>query len=52
MQESIGKCGIQASIGEGKIGVSTGEGRIWASTGNRGSGRVPEIGDPGEYRER
>ena len=32
---------------EGKIRVSTEKGRIRASTGNRGSGRVPEMWDPG-----
>ena len=31
--------------------MSTGKGRIRASTGNVGSGRVPEMWDPGEYRE-
>ena len=31
--------------------MSTGKGRIWESTGNGGSGRVPEMWDPGEYRE-
>ena len=29
----------------------TGKGRIRESTGNGGSGRVPEMWDPGEYRE-
>ena len=29
----------------------TGKGRIRASTGNVGSGRVPKMWDPGEYRE-
>ena len=48
---STGKCRIRASIGEGKIRVSTGKGRIRASTGNVGSGRVPEMWDPGEYRK-
>ena len=48
---STGKGRIRASIGEGKIRVSTGKGRIQASTGNVGSGRVPEMWDPGEYRE-
>ena len=42
---------IRASIGKGKIRVSTGKCRIHASTENRGSGRVPEIWDPGEYRK-
>ena len=31
--------------------MSTGKGRIQASTGNVGSGRVPEMWNPGEYRE-
>ena len=31
--------------------MSTGKGRIRESTGNGGFGRVPEIGDPGEYRK-
>ena len=31
--------------------MSTEKGRIWVSTRNGGSGRVPEIEDPGEYRE-
>ena len=34
---------------EGKIQVSTGKGRIRASTGNRGSRKVPEMWDSGEY---
>ena len=42
---------IRASIEEGKIRVSTGKGRIQASTGNRGSGRVSEMWDQGEYRK-
>ena len=29
----------------------TGKGRIRESTGNGGSGRVPEMGDPVEYRK-
>ena len=29
----------------------TGKGRIRESTGNGGSGRVPKMWDPGEYRE-
>ena len=36
---------------EGKIQVSTGKSRIRVSTENEGSGRVPEMWDPGEYRE-
>ena len=43
---------IRASIGEGKIRVSTGKGKIQASNRHVGSGRVPEMWDPGEYRER
>ena len=31
--------------------MSTGKGRIQASTGNVGSGRVPEMWDPGEYQK-
>ena len=31
--------------------MSIGKGRIRASTGNGGSGRIPEMWDPGEYRE-
>ena len=31
--------------------MSTGKGRIQVSTGNVGSGRVPKMWDPGEYRE-
>ena len=31
--------------------MSTGKGRIRASTGNRGSRRVPEMWDSGEYRK-
>ena len=31
--------------------MSTGKGRIRASTRNVGSGRVPEMWDPGEYWE-
>ena len=37
---------------EGEIRVSTGKGRIRESTGNRGSGRVPNRYDLGEYRKR
>ena len=48
---STGKGRIRASIGEGKIRVSTGKSRIRASTENVGSGRVPEMWDPGEYRK-
>ena len=36
---------------EGNIRVNTEKGRIHASIGNVGSGRVPEMRDPGEYRE-
>ena len=36
---------------EGKIRASTGKGRIRASIGNRGSGRVLEMWDMGEYRK-
>ena len=42
---------IRESIEEGKIWVSTGKGRIRASIENVGSGRVPEMWDPGEYRK-
>ena len=49
IQVSTGKGRIRESIGEGKIWVSTGKGRIRASIGNLGSGRVPEMWDPGEY---
>ena len=31
--------------------MSTEKGRIRASTGNVGFGRVPKIGNPGEYRK-
>ena len=31
--------------------MSTRKGRIQASIGNRGSGRIPKMWDPGEYRE-
>ena len=31
--------------------MSTGKSKIQASTGNVVSGRVPEMWDPGEYRE-
>ena len=31
--------------------MSTGKCRIRASTGNGGSGRIPKIWDPSEYRE-
>ena len=48
---STGKGRIRAGIGEGKIRVSIGKGRIQASTGNVGSGRVPGMWDPGEYRK-
>ena len=48
---STGKGRIRTSIEEGKIWVSTEKGRIRASTGNRGSGQVPEMWDPGEYRK-
>ena len=36
---------------EDKIRVSTENGRIQASSGKVGSGRVPEMWDPGEYRK-
>ena len=36
---------------EGKFRVSTGKGRIWVSIGNMGSGRVREMGNPGEMLE-
>ena len=39
------------STGKVEILASTGKGRIRASIGNGGSGRVPEMWDPGEYRE-
>ena len=48
---STGKGRIRASIGEGKIRVSTEKGRIQASIGNMGSGQVPGMWDPGEYRK-
>ena len=48
---STGKGRIRASIEEDKIRVSTGKGRIQASIGNRGSGRVPEMWDLGEYHK-
>ena len=33
------------------IRVSTEKCRIWASSGKVGSGRIPEMWDPGEYRK-
>ena len=36
---------------EGKIRASTRKCRIRASIGNKGSGRVPKMWDPGEYRK-
>ena len=39
------------STGKGRILVITEKGRIRESTGNGGSGRVPKMWDPGEYRE-
>ena len=36
---------------EGNIRVSTEKSRIQASTENVGSGRVPEMWDPGEYQK-
>ena len=43
--------GSERVLGNGRIQVSSGKGRIRASTGNGESGRVPEMWDPGEYRE-
>ena len=37
---------------EGKIRASIRKGRIRASIGNRGSGRVPDMWDLGEYLRR
>ena len=51
IQESTGKGGIRVSIEDGKIRVSTEKGRIRTSTGNGGSGRIPEMLYPSEYRE-
>ena len=54
------KCGIRASTGKVEIWASTENDRIRASTGNVeirastekvGSGRVPEMWDPDEYRK-
>ena len=43
---------IRVSTGKGRIRASIGEGKIWVNTGKVGSRLVPEMGDPGEYRER
>ena len=39
------------NTGSGRNSVSTEKCRIRASSGKVGSGRVPEMWDPGEYRK-